>query len=721
MEKRRQRKGRYLPFALMAALFVGGGGGAGISPAAAQYVSGVSGCIYLGSVETGTGGMGSLDCPYQGGYTGWQSGAFVTAGEVNNAFNVFQSTINTQINQSVNPRIDDLYGHVTSLYNTNAAQQQSINDHSSQISDLYNRDSNQQGQINDLYSRDTTQAGQITNLTDVTNLHQQMLTDQIAAYNDLSARLAQAESNIVTLDTRVSQHDQTLAAHNSTLSQQSATLSNHSTRLLSTEANVAGLQSKALETEGVVGQQGNTIDQQGDQLAEQGSQISEQTEQIANQGEQIAEQSDQLAEQGSQISEQADQIADQGEQIAEQSEQLAEQGAELGQQGNTIAELQDKALTTDEAIAGLNTTVANQGVTLADHENRIIANEEKIADHETRIDTAEATLVSHGNTLADHEDRITTNEETIADHGTRIGQAETTIANHGATLANHENRIIVNEEKIADHDTRIGQNEGDIASLQATSVFYNTDAAGNKVGGLTFNDGTGKAVELGNVAAGKLSSDAVNVAQLSSAVSALGGGAFIDADGAIKGPTYIVGGQTYGNVGDALKATNEIGVQYSVDENGKRTNDIVLSGSGSGPVSIHNLAAGVADSDAANVGQVNAARTEAISYVDQRFSELGSYSQENFQKLGGEIASTRREARAGVASAMAMASMRYADTPGKVTLTAGFGSFGGTQAVSAGFGYTSLDGRFRWNAGLSRNFGNDNYMGFNAGLSVTLD
>ncbi|HEY4147190.1 MAG TPA: ESPR-type extended signal peptide-containing protein [Pinirhizobacter sp.] len=56
-----------------------------------------------------------------------------------------------------------------------------------------------------------------------------------------------------------------------------------------------------------------------------------------------------------------------------------------------------------------------------------------------------------------------------------------------------------------------------------------------------------------NMTAGVAPTDAVNVSQLTPVVDALGGGASIDSTtGAITGPTYVVGGNTYTNVGDAL-------------------------------------------------------------------------------------------------------------------------------------------------------------------------
>lgn len=61
---------------------------------------------------------------------------------------------------------------------------------------------------------------------------------------------------------------------------------------------------------------------------------------------------------------------------------------------------------------------------------------------------------------------------------------------------------------------------------------------------------------VGNIADGKADNDAVNVSQLKNAVTALGGGAVVNADGSITKPTYTVVNNTFDNVGGAIDALN---------------------------------------------------------------------------------------------------------------------------------------------------------------------
>lgn len=286
--------------------------------------------------------------------------------------------------------------------------------------------------------------------------------------------------------------------------------------------------------------------------------------------------------------------------------------------------------------------------------------------------------------------------------------------------AEQDGRLDAVEQKNAEQDSRLDGHDKDIADIKNTGVFYNTDAQGNKTGGLTLNDGTGNPVQISNVAAGQNATDAVNVAQLDSTVAALGGGAKINADGTVQAPVYEVAGLQYNNVGDALKATYESGVQYVTDANGKRTNDIVLTGDGTGPVTIHNVADGKADTDAANVRQVKQATQDAKTYTDQRIVELQSQSSNQFSALSSQIERNLQETRGGIASAMGMAALRFDNNPGKLSFASGLGNFKGATSVVAGMGYTSEDGMVRVNASMGYNFG-ENDVSWNAGASFTLN
>lgn len=337
----------------------------------------------------------------------------------------------------------------------------------------------------------------------------------------------------------------------------------------------------------------------------------------------------------------------------------------------------------------------------------------KDAEQDGRLNGHDQAITNINNNITNINNTIVNQQNQLNDHSTRIDAIEQKdIVQDG--------RLDAVEQKNVEQDTRLDGHDRDIAGIKNAGVFYNTDANGNKSGGLTLNDGTGNPVQIGNVAAGKAATDAVNVAQLDSTVAALGGGAKINADGTVQAPVYEVAGLAYNNVGDALKATNEAAVQYVTDANGKRTNDVVLSGNGTGPVRIHNVADGKADTDAANVRQVKQVAQESKNYTDQRFSELQSQNTGQFSALSSQIERNLQESRAGIATAMGMAALRFDNNPGKLSFASGLGSFKGSTSMVAGVGYTTEDGAVRINASMGYNFGEED-LSWNAGASFTLN
>jgi autotransporter adhesin len=85
-----------------------------------------------------------------------------------------------------------------------------------------------------------------------------------------------------------------------------------------------------------------------------------------------------------------------------------------------------------------------------------------------------------------------------------------------------------------------------------------------------------------------------------------------------------------------------------------------------------NVAAGIIQTDAVNVGQL---QSVAAGFQTQ----LGG--------LQSQINDTRWEARGGVALALAASGLRYDDRPGKLSLAGAFGNFKGESGLAFGLGY----------------------------------
>ncbi|MFD4837430.1 YadA family autotransporter adhesin [Achromobacter sp. NPDC058515] len=108
-----------------------------------------------------------------------------------------------------------------------------------------------------------------------------------------------------------------------------------------------------------------------------------------------------------------------------------------------------------------------------------------------------------------------------------------------------------NASVTADYGVAIGSNA---AATAASSVALGAGSVADRANSVSMGS-KGAERQVTNVAAGTQQTDAVNVGQLVPVVAGLGGGAGIDeATGAVTGPSYVLDGQTYGNVGDALSS-----------------------------------------------------------------------------------------------------------------------------------------------------------------------
>jgi autotransporter adhesin len=142
--------------------------------------------------------------------------------------------------------------------------------------------------------------------------------------------------------------------------------------------------------------------------------------------------------------------------------------------------------------------------------------------------------------------------------------------------------------------------------------------------------------QITGVGAGSEDTDAVNVAQLrgvsntlgSALVAGLGGGAAYNVTtGAITGPSYVVNGTTYTNVGDALAGVGgQIGqvATNSVSYDNAAQTSVTLAGAGG--TTIGNVAAGAVNatsSDAVNGAQLNATN-QAVASNTTAITNLGN-------------------------------------------------------------------------------------------------
>ncbi|MBB3905489.1 beta strand repeat-containing protein [Methylobacterium brachythecii] len=198
-------------------------------------------------------------------------------------------------------------------------------------------------------------------------------------------------------------------------------------------------------------------------------------------------------------------------------------------------------------------------------------------------------------------------------------------------------------------------NTGQLTALSARSLQYDTTATGTtNYQSVTLNPTGSGPVTIHNVAAGVALTDAVNVGQ--------------------------------------LNAASANSVQYSTNPDGTRSNTLALLGGTAGaPVTVSNVAAGVAPTDAVNVGQLQSA-------LSNQYNNLAQITEYQFR-------SAKMAAYAGTSIALATAGIRFDDRPGKISLGIGASGYHGSAGLAIGLGGTSEDGKWRINvsAGFSPN------------------
>ena len=123
------------------------------------------------------------------------------------------------------------------------------------------------------------------------------------------------------------------------------------------------------------------------------------------------------------------------------------------------------------------------------------------------------------------------------------------------------------------------------------------------------------------------------------------------------------------NGGEILVSTTN-----DVDHNSVTTNNLTVNKGGNidmGGNQIHNVKAGVADTDAVNVSQLK----QSIGDVHKRINKVG------------------KEARGGIAGANAAAGLPQVYIPGKSMVAASAGTFKGESAVAVGYSRSSDNGK----------------------------
>jgi len=259
-------------------------------------------------------------------------------------------------------------------------------------------------------------------------------------------------------------------------------------------------------------------------------------------------------------------------------------------------------------------------------------------------------------------------DETPYLHVNSTATGNSTLSNSGATGA---------------YAIAIGPNA--VASA-ADSVAMGTGASATQAGGVALGAGSVASTAAGvagYVPPAASTEQAQAIGATTSTLSAVSVGDA--ANGQFRQITGVAAGTVDSDAVNVsqLKAVGQSGVKYDSNPDGTVNYNSVTLGGGSatGPVAIHNVAPGVAGTDAVNVNQLNSGIASANAYTDARTSQISN-------QLNSRIDDVARNAYAGVAAAMAI-QMPASYVPGKTVMRMGAGVFKGQSAVGVSFRRTA--------------------------------
>lgn len=326
----------------------------------------------------------------------------------------------------------------------------------------------------------------------------------------------------------------------------------------------------------------------------------------------------------------------------------------------------------------------------------------------------------------------------------------TTVHSVGEAVSNLDDRVTDNTKEI----TNLQGTLGDVGTQLSGAVQYDRNADGSMNFGSVTLGGSLSAgpVVLSNVANGVNQYDAVNYGQLSTLqnqvtdirgqVSSLNAqmsdlpssttlgssdSAVVNAEmpGTGAASTAVgAGGVASGNLATAIGANanaagdNALAVGANAAATGANStaigtgsqathsnsvalgqgsvtdrDDSVSVGSATQPRQITHVAAGTADTDAVNVGQMN-------SSVAQGVQQANSYTDQRFSQTNQAINDVAKNAYAGIAAAMAMPNMTPSG-PGRTIVAAGGATYKGGSAAAVGATYRSRNNKWLVNSAVS--------------------
>ncbi len=340
--------------------------------------------------------------------------------------------------------------------------------------------------------------------------------------------------------------------------------------------------------------------------------------------------------------------------------------------------------------------------------------------------------IKYFHTHSTEPDSVASGSDSVAIGPNAQASGTASVASGKGTLASGNGAVAIGDAASvsAEGSVALGQGSAD-NGRGAESYTGKYSTADNTTSGTVSvgNAATGETRTVSNVADGREAMDAVNLRQLDGAMAAVGdtvSGLQNGTDGMFQvnnnsgqakpsatgtdamagGAGSVASGSHSTAMGTGSKATAANSTALGANSVADRENSVSV-GSVGNERQLTNVAAGTQGTDAVNLDQLNHSMSnvtnDANAYTDQRYSAL----KEDLKKQDSTLS-------AGIAGAMAMASLTQPYTPGASMATIGAASYRGQSALSVGVSSISDSGR--WVSKLQASSNTQGDMGVGVGV-----
>jgi autotransporter adhesin len=364
-----------------------------------------------------------------------------------------------------------------------------------------------------------------------------------------------------------------------------------------------------------------------------------------------------------------------------------------------------------EDIANTNTELGKTNTQVAKNTQDIVQNTKDIGQNSQDISKNTQDIVQNSkditkNTqdIVQNSKDITKNTQDIVQNSKDINQNSQDIIQNSKDITKNTQSIDINSKNISENTKDIVKNTQDISDtnikvnkLDNKTVQYDQDGSGNNLNKITLKGQKGSVIS--NLADGKEDSDAVNVKQLKTVSNQTeknsanikniseGKAGMVIVNNTSNKANPIATGKDSIAIGQGSKSTGKNSVAIGADSTDGGRENTVSVGNSTTRRTLSNVSAGTYDTDAVNVSQLNA-------QVNSALNSANAYTDSLFSGLNSKIDKVDRQNKAGIASAMAMATMPQAYDPGDSMVSVGVGAYSSESAISVGASVASPKGRF---------------------------